>query len=367
MKYIALLILISIFSLSCQEETVTEYIEKPAAWTQHSEIEHIEKYMLNGSVLNDELHLIGRNIFTRIDTSNQAISSIWAGYDYQNIKIPMSDILMLTTENNNKTGYMEFVYIPGLIEDGYPKANIRVRLADIDTSFVKFDYFNAIQNITFGAYNNKNQLLIPYEGSADHFSFMLISFDIDDSPNLDSSSDERYINIKDSKIVNIPKVRQFSTSQFIVYATGQDFIIANNVLTAKIYSNGDYRINNTPDFRPVRFFELKGTLYAVNYVSNIYTSVDSGETWRATYETEQPAETFMYTVIDNRVVLSKRSSILKLVFNEEGFTTVELENDALQGNYITSINVLNNKVYISTMSGLFYRNLSDFFTPKPIE
>ena len=363
MKYAIALIIIVIFC-SCEKEIVTEYRETPVAWHQHSELKPQEKYILNGAVINEELHLIGRGIFTRVDTANSAFSSIWLVYDYQDIKIPMSDILMLTAENDNKEGQIEFVYIPGLLEDGYNKANNFVKILDMDASFLKFDYFSQSQNIEFGSYNNDYQMLLPYLGNPGKYSFMLISFDININPNTSLTSDDRYINIEGSKIISIPKENQALANPFAVYSIGKDFIVSNGKLTAKIYSDGTYKVINDPQFYPIRFFELEETLYAVNAHSGIYSSTDSGENWRITYETDAFAGTFMYTVVNNRIILSKGSSIFEMRFNEDGFETVELENDILEGNYITSINALNNKVYISTLSGLFYRNISDFFTPK---
>ncbi len=49
----------------------------------------------------------------------------------------------------------------------------------------------------------------------------------------------------------------------------------------------------------------------------------------------------------------------------EGFTDVrELVNDGLAGNAITSISLFNNKVYATTLSGVFTKELEEFFTYK---
>jgi hypothetical protein len=348
--------------IGCEKEKlVTEYVEKEYSWKEHSGIEHENKYILNSYSTTEELFLIGDRYFIRIDTENRARKSIF-NQDIHNTKIPLSEnILMIMYEENNETGLMVFYYIPEM-NNWSSNSRAFVHIADVDSTFRKFDNFDETFNIPFASFNNSNQILIPYEGENGFQSFILITFNI--NPNANPISGEFFISTSEIKIVKLP----INTSPHEIVTTNieEDFIVSNSNIVAKIYSDGTYKILYLNAFSPWRFFEKDSKHYAVDY-NEIYVSMDKGETWNNKYVSSERLDGYMFSVINDKIIMSKRSILLEMIFNEDGFVTEELKNDGLEGNFVTSISEFNSKVYISTFSGLFYKNLTDLFDKKEIE
>jgi hypothetical protein len=53
-----------------------------------------------------------------------------------------------------------------------------------------------------------------------------------------------------------------------------------------------------------------------------------------------------------------------VTLNGNNLNFVELDNDGLQTNQITGINKVGKNAFVTTTSGLFYRDTSSFNTPK---
>lgn len=365
-KYLVWTLLI--FSLTAcvqtEERIIKEYIDKQNenSWKEHSEINYGEKYILNANANEDYLTFHGDWYFTKVDKNNDAHTYIFI-YDNHDYKLPISnDIFFFFSSHSNENGYMQFYYLPKLGSENSDKARIQFTLSDYDSTFHDFDPLDETYNIPLGAFNSNHQLLLPYSvGIIDSLAFALISFKINPDINTDLSSNDTYIEIKDVKIIKIH--RDNSPKSSIVYGTGNDFIIRNNNKVAKIYSNGSYKEIKIHGFFPSKFFIKNNYLLAVCY-GTIYLSYDNGETWIKEFESNGGLDMFSYATIDDRVIMSKESSIYEMVFTDTGFVAEELKNDGLEGNFITSVNEFNNKVYISTLSGLFYKNKAEFFDRK---
>jgi hypothetical protein len=70
--------------LSCENEKIvkkTEYIEIEKSWKEHNEIEYDLKYLLNSSLLNDNMLIIGAENYAIIDSNNNVKN--WNLFEYQ--------------------------------------------------------------------------------------------------------------------------------------------------------------------------------------------------------------------------------------------------------------------------------------------
>ena len=361
------MIIFIIFSFTifgCEKEKlITEYIEKEHSWKEHLEVNHEDKYLVNSHSTAKELMLIGNRNFTRIDTLNNARSVTFLN-DIHNTKIPLSDnVLIVMNEEDNANGLIFFYYIPEMDENSH-NSSAAIQVSEIDTTFKKFDNYDETFNIPFASFNANNQILIPYKGEPFFQSFVLISFDINPNASASLSSNEYFISISETKIVKLPI--NVSSRAIVTYSIENDFIVSNGNVVAKIYSDGTYKVLDLHSFYPARFFKKDNKVNAVSY-NSIYESIDNGESWIKKYESSEVLEGFMFTVIDNRIILSKRSTVLELIFNETGFVTEELQNDGLDGNFITSITDFNEIVYVTTLSGLYYKDKNDLFNIKETE
>jgi hypothetical protein len=143
--------------------------------------------------------------------------------------------------------------------------------------------------------------------------------------------------------------------------TGEAFLIG-------LPTNGLFRVwpgghtdRPTDDIWISGLARVGDTLY-LEIRNTLYRSLDRGDTWSEL--TELPSSTGMYAVND-QLVLSARD-VLAYV-DETNERIVELDNSGILPNAtVTAVAAFGDRVYVGTLgAGLYYRNLADFFTPKP--
>ena len=96
-------------------------------------------------------------------------------------------------------------------------------------------------------------------------------------------------------------------------------------------------------------------------------STDNGFNWNRVSTAEQETAYLNYSVIAGRVVGYWKSQLWEFSLKKDGYTTVELDNDGLNGKIITSVSGYKDKVYVTTLSGVYYKNTTDLFQEKASE
>ena len=71
--------------------------------------------------------------------------------------------------------------------------------------------------------------------------------------------------------------------------------------------------------------------------------------------------------VDDKIVGYRYSQLWEITFSENDVVVRELDNYGIDGVSITSLSVFDNNVYLSTMSGVFYKPVDNFFESKIIE
>ncbi len=120
--------------------------------------------------------------------------------------------------------------------------------------------------------------------------------------------------------------------------------------------------------------QLSDSLIAVERsLKQTYLSVDKGETWEEflafpIYDfTGSNACYHNFEVIDGEIIAYPKCNVAKLYhlyIKDNAFHVDTIPSDGLENTKITSISEFNNKVYVTTWSGLFYKDLKDFFGDK---
>jgi len=100
--------------------------------------------------------------------------------------------------------------------------------------------------------------------------------------------------------------------------------------------------------------------------SYILESQDGGLSWTQRFAGEgiALAATTFYELDGELIGHWNGQLVLVEEFTNDLFKTVELNPRELENDYITSINKLGDKVYISTLSGLFSRDWDEFLADK---
>ena len=71
-----------------------------------------------------------------------------------------------------------------------------------------------------------------------------------------------------------------------------------------------------------------------------------------------------YTTLNDTLLIGYRNDQLFRIKLEPGSKTVELANAGMEGHWITSVSLFKDRVYLTTLSGVFTKNLSDFIKLK---
>ncbi|MEL7119036.1 MAG: hypothetical protein AAFO07_06335 [Bacteroidota bacterium] len=360
-KEITWLALCFLAILSCEKETVTvvEEVEKEFNWKQDDNFLFNAKTQLNGFATDDQLFLIGPNFFTKIssgpeDTSQHSSLSYFLPFPY-----PIQNKLSISKEL-----YMGYInanigFFTTNSPVSYSSDNFR-DMRDYDADFSNFDVPIYSRGISFPI-NSLNQCLITYQRfiTVDD-TVQVVEFE----PYLAMAEIElfepesRFIN--DITIKEVTK--KFSMGKVLAQHLIEDyFFVTGTEKTIRV--NPDLTINDVSQERLLRIFEYQGSLYGFTR-EELYRSTDTGLSWQTLGGIQSDFFLLNYTQIDGQLIAFYKSQIFKLDITDNGIDSEELDNDGLFGHEITSINTLTNKVYITTLSGVFVRDLADFFEAK---
>lgn len=115
-------------------------------------------------------------------------------------------------------------------------------------------------------------------------------------------------------------------------------------------------------------FGIRNNLFAICYSNTIYSlivSTDFGETWSVFANNVAPNfADLTFENIDGNLYAYYMSHIFKFSLSGNSLDYVELDNDGLETNQITGINKAGKYAFVSTLSGLYYRDTTNFETPK---
>jgi len=110
-----------------------------------------------------------------------------------------------------------------------------------------------------------------------------------------------------------------------------------------------------------QMFMLNNYLFALAG-GTFFVSHDQGESWSVYYQSVA-GETYAwynYLNVGKDVYATYQSRILKVSLSGESLKYQELDNDGLQGSQITSINKCGKFAFVTTLSGLYYRDTTKF-------
>ena len=365
MKYTNLFISILFILLlsSCKDEEVIPIQEpKKIVWEEHPKINGLKKYLINHYVTDNkaQVRFYGNGYLNTLDTSGAITTSIY-NYGPETMNLPMkTDLFVGFYENALGAGntYLT-VYNLSLRE------NLLINFEELDSSFLFFDGPSNItqDNGSFAALNNQDQLLTAARTEGFDLNFYLIDIEtIIDSVSPSSS----YIDLGGFKKISLSN----SSNTFFggsprIWSFDDNFIVSlpNNRHSFVVISpDGNYQDIVWPvsGFYPFEIFKKENTLYAVSW-DILCTSTDGGYTWEPLVEFAFQADSFLFNVVGDHIILSKNSRLYHLVITSNDVIIKEIKNEGMAGNEVTSMVLFDGQVYITTLSGLFLKDFKAFF------
>lgn len=218
-------------------------------------------------------------------------------------------------------------------------------------------------NIPMGAFNNQDQFLTAVSDTANDYSLCLVNLNpqttyvgYDNIPNLLQMEPEvKYIRFEPEVFHSISYIGAFGEN-FFVSLTG-----ASNGLIRVTPSGA---VQGTSGFtgHVDDMFARGDTLYAYSWGRNkVFRSTDNGLNWTE-FLSQFPVPDPRFFFMDGQLCGYVYSQLFKVDLDQQ--MLVELDNEGLQGDEITSVNKFNNRVWITTLSGMYYKPADQFFQEK---
>jgi len=365
-KWILLVLMIYLIISSCtNENTIVEYIEKETSWKQDSRIQYEQTILMNSHFSSGILYLLGNYNYTKISITEELPNSTFGEdvlhyplvFDYQfDSKFPIMDNYYIAVSNE----YNRLVIVPNDLPN-YNKTRKIISFEEIDSSFYCFELNNYSNGECIGVTKN-NFCLVPYRthknnliSSAPKFLLMKIL--------TQNISNEYWMDTAFTMIIEFPK-DEIDSYQIVrsLISVSDGFIFSGLDKTYKIDTTG--KTSKVYDGKIMRAINKNNSLFGFTK-SKYLKSTNEGLSWSEIGEIDFNFSNMNYSAIKDSLIGYYNSQIFSINLKENDVTVCELDNNGLEGKSITSITeVADSLVYITTLNGLFYQSLDDFFKTK---
>ena len=372
-KRFSLVILFSLVVMSCEDGSKkdTNTLEENFVWQQHPSFFRLDKILLNSHVCGDSLYIVGVNRVSIVDTTDEnPVINGSLGRDPNITQMPAMGGRLIAFPMDSK--YQTVVYSPAFMSC-YGSGGMYPFGKSLQLSSLTSEYTDGARVVdgyyrqNFGAINEYNQLLIMLDDSAStcyncNTSFALVNL----NPEIDNGySDVPCLNVTPS-VRRIPYQSGMSVYLNSAIAYKEKFLISaprNQYEIGIIDTAGNFSVSTDIQGTVSTFFVKGDTVFAFTiYNGDLYRSTN-GSDW-SFWLGNLPEYDLRFFVIQNKVCFYIYSQLFWL--DAANLQIVELDNEGLQSNEINSVNVFHNKVWITTLSGLFTKPLDRFFDVKPV-
>lgn len=333
--YIVLLLLVG-----CNKEAIEG---EKAVWQQVSSITNDSKIILNASTDGKQLFTYGPYNLNITDSQLHSKTII---HGANSLNIPPT--------NGNFFGYF-FEDCNLLFVNSYQAMQSHLNaailsLGEISATAKAFNTTNLSKRYVW-ALSDQGQVLLSVKEQDDRYSVYLVSFNIVNG----SGAVGRPYFIKKIGIAplhNSPTTFYFLQDRF--------FFFANENGIGTLYTldkQGDVIATNSV-FDGELFF-YKDVLYLV-HGNELRLSKDGGLSFNEHLSLNQDLSSYYFRIIKDKIFVFKpRSGIGLFEFTPGGFQIKEVVMTGLEGNLITQLTLFNEKLFVSTLTGLYYKDWQD--------
>jgi hypothetical protein len=336
---------ISFFLIGCtKEKIVKEFRPVDYRWKPHLTFIYDDATVLNSFTFNNNLYFIGNSFVVFSDSGKKVVNYVSQGEFNINYKLPINSIFYIDFSEVSS-----YIGIHGIAPLAMNNGR-GIWINEIDTSFSYFA-FPGYKNGECMKINNQNQILIPYHAKYSKVSIMLVNMKLDNE-----GSDYWIGDTLKTRILRFSNER----SVYNLFSS-KDYFIVSMDSTYKIKANGD--ASKVVNDNLWKVFQRNDTLYGISY-NKIYRSIDNGDNWAIISEKSSDLVRLNYYIINNAIIATYYAQLFHIAINNDSFTIKEIDNDGLVNNYITSVSNYSDKIYVTTLTGVFYIDNKDFFTYK---
>jgi hypothetical protein len=309
---------------------------KEKIWKLHKDFFNERKILYNGFSDGSALYICGLYYFPVIDSSGYCTFYFNHGRMSAFSKPVFSKTYNASCLSDERTLFFR--------ENESPFTDLIISLQDIDSTFSdKAEICNQHYSDFMGAYNDQDIFLtVINTGGIMYLLFI----------ELERGGSVLDLKIKDSRKVSFI----YDVYYNVIMSLGDDFFVSS--------SDAGYKISSTGEFRKVidqvifETYNYNDTLIAIGPYE-LYKSTDTGETWERIAD-NWPFCNATFFQIENQLCFYVTDQIWTI--NLGTGIMREIDNQGLATNEITSVSAFCRKVYVTTLSGLFYKDMEDFFT-----
>jgi hypothetical protein len=356
---LSLLFGIMIF-LGCTKEKLVEIpvpFEKQYRWKLDSNFMYNNSIITNSFATENELYLYGKyfSVLT-FDKNNKEVieNNTLNGEPSMSLKMPISPNFFINVFRNS------VIFTP-----------TQEPAASNNSSYLHYGYVNpkygtslALSPYEFGQcmiINKKEQVLIPftvYDPSINIIDGNIFYFTLAD---IKMANDGYKTTITKTKTIAISN-GGFDVNNLF---THKDYFIAGlRYSNHKIYSDGTVKRIILNKFLQ-RIIAKNDTLYAFSSGGDIFRSTNDAEDWVKLGTGNPNIANLNYYLIGNEIVGTYMSQLYHFTINGNNLTIEEIDNDGLVARYITSVSKFKDKVFVTTLTGVYTVDYKSFFKYKP--
>lgn len=336
---------LSVGIFACKKEKIVE-VEKQHAWKSVGGYKFDKKITTNSAVSGDYMFITGSEIsqIAAGETSNNAFSILQSDF-YADRQYPIGKNYVMGVSDENVI-FLSNLQYPSFCFPLFPKID--------DADFASFNHHTyGSSPIASGAINENDDLLTFYQKKDLKARILFVSVKPDP---LNYNVDTFF-----TRKIDIPS--PYLTSRPIMYGYKDCFLIAYANGIYKILPDGSYAQKYTFTSFPEQFFSKGDSVYAVSE-DYVYLSADKGESWAVKSNSSWERSVIRVYETNGKHIGSYNGQLFHVQIKNNGIDYVELVNDGLETSVITSVTYFDHKYFVTTNSGVFYRNESDFFSYK---
>ncbi len=333
---------------ACDEESVPPAAEPLSQWEEDQRFLYDLRGQYNAASDGNNLYLLGAKHLSHLEledsTESVTHSILWMDYN-QNHKMPVTPQISLTANH-------EAVRIIPNSNPVLGSSDFYLHLPSIDPAFVGFGFPNFHMSNCM-AVNSRNEFLVLYYTRTTPEENIIKGLVV--ATTTESYGPEsNYLNTVKTWTLDLPG------NLYALYAFDEDFYVAVDAGTYKIdATRTPLRVSGRALYK---MFAIDGRLYGLHN-QELYAS-DQGDHWELVGNLDFNFSLLNYQLVEGKTIAYYNSQLFLLEHKEGVVHFTELDNTGMESHKITSVARLGPRVYVTTLSGVFFKEYDSFLNPK---
>ncbi len=349
LRHSLIILCLSLMLWGCKDELdIEEPVAPSTPWQEDDRFLFDIKVQFNTHADGERIHFMGRNHFSTIelmdDDTIEYVQHAFQWLEYQqSAQMPITDELFITANLNT-------VRIASTRDPVLQGASQFLQLKEIDPEFSFIQFAPFWRGEAIGV-NDDNVCLIAYQYETVDGEFGLRALKVRVTFN------DSFMEIDEMSMIDIPDSGFGIRS---ILPVGDDFLISTG--------RSNYYLDENNQLEEVLAQSLNNLFQVDNEwigttTRSVYRSSD-GLTWTEGGTPDRILDLISFDKMGDHTIGIYNSQIFLFDIEGDNLQITELDNEGLFGHEITSVDTFNDRVYVATLSGVFVKDLEDFWKER---